>query len=277
MISRLDHIVYLVPTDQLNDVTEQMVRAGFMEHTRRVHHSDGRISAFFRVTGGYLEFCSDGSRSCREQYESSCSIWLCSKDLVAEVESLPSLQREALEIIEKSPLGDDEPAWLITNLHTRCGEDVRVSLIEYLRGIGEDLTLRVPDNGLFAIIAVSLCCNLPELEQHHYLTSLGALTGASAMKEGGFTIGHQWLAFLNSHAPRYDGPLVLSQALCLVHMATINLERTMSMLKAADFILDEVAGIGLLAQSQLAPSFCLVLCTGLDPEWHQARLLARSQ
>ena len=277
MIARLDHVVYRVPTNLLNDVIEQMIRAGFMEHTRRVHHSDGRTSVFFRVSGGYLEFCSDEWLPCSEQHASRCSIWLCSTDLVADAERLPTAQREALEILKKSPLGDDEPAWLIANLSTRCGEEVSVSLIEYLRGIGGDLAFRIPDNGLFAIIAVSMRCNSLELERNHYVTSLGVLLGANGVREERFNIGHQWLDFLNSDAPQYDGPLLLSQASCLVHMATINLEQTTFMLKAADFIVDEVAGIGLLAQSKLAPAVCLVLCTGLDPDWHQALLLARSQ
>ncbi|MFC3606948.1 hypothetical protein [Stutzerimonas tarimensis] len=277
MISRLDHIVYSLSASQFTDVIEQLVRAGFMEHTRQVRHSDGRISAFFRVSGGYLEFCSYSFAPEEDQPAGCCSIWLCSTDLMAAVESLPTSQRETLAVTTKAPLGDDEPAWLITNLPARCAGDAGVSLIEYLRGTGADLASRVSDNGLFAITAVSLRCDRPELDQRHYHASLGALTGTGGVDKGRFTIGHQWLAFMSRHAPRYRGPLDLSQASCLVHMATVDLNQTMSMLKAAGFILDEVAEVGLLAQSRLAPSFCLVLEANVDLEWHQARLLARSQ
>lgn len=277
MISRLDHIVYPLSEYQFGDVIEQLARAGFMKHTQQVRHSDGRVSAFFRLSGGYLEFCSDGPGPEGVQPVRSCSIWLCSVDLAAAVKSLPTSQGDTLKVTDKTPLGDDDPAWLIANLPTRCAGDVGISLIEYLRGVGADLTLRVSENGLFAIIAVSLRCHRPELDQRHYLASLSALTGTSGIEKGRFSVGHQWLAFMSRHTPRYSGPVDLSEASCLVHMATVDLTRTTSMLKAADFILDEVAGVGLLAQSRLAPSLCLVIDTGLSPEWHHAQLLARCQ
>jgi len=276
VISRLDHVVYPVSTSLFDDVIKQLTRAGFMEHTQKVHHSDGRVSAFFRVSGGYLEFSSCGSVCEEEQFAGSCSVWLCSTDLNAEVENLPTSHGEILAITKKAPFNDHEPAWLLLNLPARCAGDVQVSLIEYLRGIGAELSARVPDNGLFAIIAVSVICERAELEMHHYLASLGFLTGAIATEKERFCIGHQWLAFLSRHESLCAGPIDLSHVSCLVHMATVDLSLTTSMLKSADFILDELPGVGLLAQSRLAPSFCLVLDTGVDPEWHQTRLQARS-
>ncbi|MDR6676240.1 hypothetical protein [Pseudomonas oryzihabitans] len=275
MISRLDHIVYLLSDCQLDGVTEQLTRAGFMKHNRRVHHSNGSISVFFKLSGGYLELCTKSSGlECFEATHTS-SIWLCLSDLAAAIGNLPNSKN--LKVIRKTPLGDEEPAWLIANLPMRCAGEVEISLIEYLRGAGTDLTLQKSDNCLFAITAVSLRCDQPELDQCHYFAILSALTVVREIDRYSLSVGHQCLNFISRHTLHYSGAINLSDVLCLVHMATLDLTRTTSMLRAADFILEEVPGIGLLAQSLLAPSLCIVLDADLNPEWHHAQLLARCQ
>lgn len=275
MISHLDHIVYPLPATLVDDVIAQFARAGFRQHTRQVRHSDGRVSAFFRLSGGYLEFCSLGGGEREEQDGRSSSIWLCSTDLMADIERLSPARREALAVTRKAPLGEDAPAWLIANLPARCTDDVRVSVIQYLRGIGADVALLVPENGLFAIVGVSLLCAQPEQDQRHCFDGLGEVTQHIETEEGRLSIGHQWLAFLQRDAQRYSGPVDLAQVPCLVHLATVDVYRTTSMLEAADFALAQVPGLGLIAQSRVAPSIGLVLDTGLSPDWHQAQLLAR--
>ncbi|QLL10771.1 hypothetical protein [Pseudomonas chlororaphis] len=276
MISHLDHIVYPLPEGLFAEVIGQWERAGFIGHTRQVQHGDGRVSAFFRLSGGYLEFCSEGAVGAGEGQDlRPCSIWLCSTDLLADVEGLSPARRAALAVTEKTPLGEEAPAWLIASLPARSPGDVPVSVIQYLRGIGTDLTLLVAENGLFAISGVSLLCAQPEQDRRHCFEGLGDVTGSIGTEEGHLSIGHQWLAFLHRAAQRHSGPVDLARASCLVHLATVDLGRTTAMLEAADFALDHVPGLGLLAQSKVAPSICLVIDTGLSPAWHQAQLLAR--
>ncbi|MBJ9978114.1 hypothetical protein IAE35_21610 [Pseudomonas sp. S75] len=243
-----------------------------MKHIRCVEHVDGRVSTFFRLCGGYLELCTDD-----EHPADPCSIWLCSTDLPRALQCAQVVGGEPLHIVEQAPTGDDEPAWLIAHLPTFRQDGASVSLIQYLRGTGADLSPRMPQNGLFAIIGVSLRTEQPEQERLHYLSSLGTLEGITPSDHGRFFIGHQWLDFSGHLGLDYDGPLRLDRACCQVHMATVDLDRTVSMLTDAEFVVDRVPGMGVVAQLQCVPTLCLVLRTGLDPAWHRLQLLARNR
>lgn len=270
VISHLDHVVYPVSQGLFDEVIGQFTRAGFTAHTRQVRHDDGRVSAFFRLSGGYLEFCTGNAAGSVR----GCSIWLSSTDLVAHLACLLPSQRAALALTAKAPAGETAPAWLIANLPAGDTGDVSVSLIEYVRGIGGDLATQVSDNGLFALGGVSLLCARPKQEQHHYFTHLDDRVSI-AMEPGRLMIGQQRLAFLERQALPGNASTALKAVPCLVHLITVDVDRTKALLQAAGFKLQEVLGLGLLAQSSLVPAVCLVIDDGLSVQAHHDQLLAR--
>ncbi|WP_449433859.1 hypothetical protein [Pseudomonas putida] len=254
MVFHIDHIVYPLSAQVFDKVVAQFARAGFTAHSRQVRHGDGRVSAFFRLCGGYLEFCMDTDH---DQARAQCSIWLCAQDLAAALKQLSPAWRAGVTLTAQAPLGEQTPAWLLTELPAADVGAARLSLIQYLRGTGTDLTLAVPDNGLFAISAISLLCHHPERDRHHYQEGLAV----AEITAGCLPIGEQWLGFRERN--QQDAGIHFDTVKCVVHLVTAEPDQSAARLEAAGFVVSHVATLGLVAQSVLEPSICLVLETAL--------------
>jgi len=275
LISHIDHIVYNFSDSLRDKIISQFCRAGFMKHTRQVVHINGCLSIFFKLSGGYLEFCFDDSTKVQNQLSLHHSVWLSSTNLMADFQALSSEWRTAITVTESAPAGEDTPAWLIANLPTPCCIGTSISIIQYLRGSGTEFASLISDNGLYGINGVSHFCGNPERQRKFWSNGLGELVDRSNRQRDQIWIGHQWLEFLQQGSYPYTGPVDLRGIDILAHLATTKLERTILMLHEADFILDNVPGLGLVAQSRIAPSICLVLDDVSTPSIHQAQLLER--
>lgn len=268
VISHLDHILYPIARTRFEEIIGQFVCAGFMEYRKRIRHSEGRQSAFFRLSGGYIEFCSDNAD------KNPSSIWLRSNDLTEFKRQSLNLYTDLI-IVEKAPFGETIPAWLIVTSPLCGNEGTQVSVIQYLRGTGQYLMRLNPKNSIFAIEGVSLLGEDIKKHKDSCMRFLGGLDGGVHCENNRLRIGHQWLEFGERNGICQGKVVDLTKVSCLMHLAAVEKKRASEMLEKAGFLLEEVVGLGLVAQSAVAPSVCLVLGDGLCPVSHYRQLRAR--
>lgn len=250
-----DHVVFKVDETRFETACIVLSSAGFLEYAERVRKPDGSFNAFFLLSCTYIEL-----NSIRAEEGASLPILVAKTDDIHRIHGILSKSVKGLQAVEIQSPSSGGPAWAIQRLPSSLELGCELMVIEYLRGIGRELTQRQGPNGIYALGGAVFVSTAPAKDCSRWMDLLSPVAVGILLTDTEITLADQRLLW---HSPKEVpestcGHSSFGCALFAVELLSSHIENTATSFVTAGFLMND-SNFGLLAEHSAIPGIRFLL------------------